>query len=203
MNRVQQTQQTAKSYFRHKAMIALVVILLCLLSFLIATQVTSVVVTADEAMTARVKYCLDSETAEQGQEYLSRFFTDRFIQSGQLDELRARFENVAVNSYNAVTDIQWVWTWPWGFSASVKVVETVDRIAGEVTTSDGSVGTIPTWPSGTYSLKLKKQGGAWLIDDMQLVSAQATPTPSATPAVGATPQPTEEGGGGVQGGVEE
>lgn len=200
---MQQTQQTAKSYFRHKAMIALVVILLCLLSFLVATQVTSVVVTADEAMTARVKYCLDSDTAAQGQEYLSRFFTDKFIQSGKLDELRARYQDVSVNSYNAVSDIQWVWTWPWGFSASVKVEETVNKIAGEVTASEDGTGTIPVWPSGTYSLKLKKRGGAWLIDDMQLVSAQATPTPSATPAVSATPQPNQEGGGGVQGGAEE
>ena len=200
---MQQTQQTAKSYFRHKAMIALVVILLCLLSFLIATQVTSVVVTADEAMTARVKYCLDSDTAAQGQEYLSRFFTDRFIQSGQLDELRTRFQDVSVNSYNAVTDIQWVWAWPWGFSASVKIEETVNKIAGEVTASESGTGTIPSWPSGTYSLKLKKQGGAWLIDEMQLVSEQATPTPSATPAGSATPQPTQQDGGGVQGGAEE
>ncbi len=174
---------TLRSYFKRRIAIALAVVFLCALVFVYAMQITSVLVSTDEAMRARVQYAIDTDALEQWDSYMSRFFSQKYLESGELQKLRTAYENINVTGYVQLASTQWVWTWPWGGSAYVKVHEKVNGITGDVLDEEKN-GGIPSWPSGLYALTLEKHKGAWIVTSMQLLSLDPpTPTPQPTPTL--------------------
>ena len=184
-----------KSFFRRRAIKILIVFLICMFVMFMAIQVTSAMVLASEAMTARMEHVL-GVADDMSDEYMQRFFTERYLQSEEFQQLKAQFDGYTVSSYTGNDSIQWVWTWPWGGSASIKMEETVKSItaqADETESGETPQGT-PVWANGTYHLSLVHRGGTWLIDDVRLIASSnekmetttPTPVPTPTPAA-ATP----------------
>lgn len=190
--------QSLKSFFRRRAIAVLIVFLICVLIFVYAMQITSVVVLADSAMRTRVEYAIGADSTMQSESYLSRFFSQDYIDTGALKALQDSYEDCTITSHIQLSSVQWVWTWPWGGSAYVKIHDSVNKLTGDVLSDTTGTQPLPQWPSGVYGLTLKKRGGVWLITDMQLISLDAeqnpaTPTPQQTPTLEVTPsaQPAE------------
>lgn len=187
-------QRGYRQYFARKAAIVFGVLLLCLLIFLTVSQIASAMVVAGEAMTTRAKYALSTEQLEQ--EDLENYFTLEFIESGKLLEYQNRYRSFSISTFNQSTNVSWVWTWPWSRQASVKVSERVVGISGTASEDEeGETAAIPPWTNGIYSLKMKKVGGAWLIDDIVYMGEDPkhpTPTPTPTPIPSDEPESTEE-----------
>ena len=146
---------SAGTYFRRRAIVALIVFLLCVLVFILAMQVAGVRILADEAMRARVLYCIGSNTEMHTQAYLARFFTDELIATGEIQNLREIYKGISISDYAALVKVESVWVWPWGGSATVRVHDTVRQIKGDVI--EAGLEEIPAWPSGSYKLKLVRR----------------------------------------------
>ncbi len=184
--------QTLKTFFRRRAIIVLIVFLLCALVFVYAMQITSVVVLADSAMRARVEYAIGSDASVQSEDYLSRFFSEQYLNTGELQALYNTYDNCTISSYMQMSSVQWVWTWPWGGSAYVKVHEKLSNITGDVVGDETGAEQIPAWPGGIYALTLAKHQGVWLITNMELISLdQEEPADTQTPLDTQSVQPTE------------
>ena len=174
--------QTLKSFFRRRAIVILAVLVVCLLAFIYAMQITSVMTLSDEVMRTRVQYAIGTDTTVQSDEYLSRFFTDEYLKKGDLQRLRATYDGINVTSYIQLASVQWVWTWPWGGTAYVKIHDSVSNILGDISDEEGGATSIAPWPTGLYSMTLVSRNGMWLVEDMELISLDP---------VTQTPQPTE------------
>jgi len=172
--------QTLRKFFKQRAIIALIVIVICAMVFVYAMQITSVLVFSDEAMRARAQYAIGTDTTMMSDSYLERFFSDEYLNSGELQKLRATYEGITVTSYMQLASNQWVWTWPWGGTAYVKVHDKVSGIVGDVTDDERGLNEIPAWPSGVYAMTLKKRNGVWHVEHMELISVDAQPTPEPT-----------------------
>ena len=182
--------QTLRDFFKRRIAIALIVFFICALVFVYAMQITSVLVCSDEAMRARVQYAIGTDVSAQSNDYMSRFFTSEYLNTGELQRLRGEYDGINITSYIQLPSTQWVWTWPWGGSAYVKIHDKVGSVVGDVL-DEGAANEIPSWPSGLYALTLEKRNGAWVVVSMKLISLDpAEPTPTLTPTPTVQPSPT-------------
>ena len=95
-----------KSFFRRRAIKILIVFLICMFVMFTAIQVTSAMVLAGEAMTARMEHVL-GVADDMSDEYMQRFFTDRYLQSQEFMQLKERYDGYTVSSYIGSDDIKW------------------------------------------------------------------------------------------------
>src|SRR5665647_795610 len=91
--------RSLRSFFKRHITIALIVFSLCALVFVYAMQITSVLVSSDEAMRARVQYAIGSDATEQSDSYMSRFFTRDYMSTGDLQRLRTAYEGINITGY--------------------------------------------------------------------------------------------------------
>ena len=176
-------------YLLHCLIVFLVVLLLCTVGFFTAMQINEVSVLAEGAMTARENYVMQvGENLEE--DFLGRFFTERMIETGQLDELRKAYDDYAISNYNANLKQQSIWTIPGSNSATVKIKESIKNIPGSLKSpgeNPDKATKPPSWPNGVYTLKLVRRQGVWLVNEIILTEPEPTAVTTPTPEPIVTP----------------
>ena len=190
-------QKSLLSYFGRRTLIVCIVILIGLIAMTMSMKISNCSVLVGDAMSARADYILTG--TQESKDALSRFFTQEYLASGAIEEERNRYDSYNISNYIDLPSTGWIWVWPWSSSASVRVYDKVTSIMG-VAITDGETNengdttavapTPPRWQTGTYSVRVKRVHGQWLVDSIKLIKldeqeAAPTPTPAAEPT--ATP----------------
>ena len=170
-----------------------IVILIGLIAMTMSMKISNCSVLVGDAMSARADYILTG--TQESKDALSRFFTQEYLASGAIEEERHRYDSYNISNYIDLPSTGWIWVWPWSSSASVRVYDKVTSIMG-VAITDGETNengdttavapTPPRWQTGTYSVRVKRVHGQWLVDSIKLIKldeqeAAPTPTPAAEP----------------------
>lgn len=189
-----QEGHSAWQYFIQKVVAVVAVLLVCLIGFFIAQRRTSCSVMAGEAMTARINYAFQKKSVSK--EALSRYFTKRMIDSGELDKLKETYKDFSISDYNESSTVLKVSSYLFG-SATVRMEETVAGVSGvaKTQTSSDTEPKIPDWQNGEYKIVLKREKGKWLVDKITLTKeaekeVKKTPKPSSTSTSTASAKPS-------------
>ena len=198
---------TIKDFFKRRLIICGIVLLIGVVLFLSAMQITSAMIFGDEAMSTYISYTLSQDTQDITRETLGQYFSDSLVNSGKLDEQKTIYDQYSISNFVESNETNWVWAWPWGFSATVKIHVSVKNLQGDyaVETEEGDeVPAIPAFANGIYSLKLRNSGGQCIFTDMRCISQDpvesiapmptlaTTPTPEAEPETQTSPSPSGE-----------
>lgn len=187
---------TVKDFFKRRLLICGVVLLICLVLFLTAMQITSAMILGDEAMSTYINYTLSQDAQDITKETLGQYFSESLVASGKLEEQKSYYDTFSISNFVENNETSWVWAWPWGFSATVKIHVSVKNLQGEFAgdVEEGEkMPTINAFPNGTYSLKMRKHRGQWVVTDMKRVTEDPVEStaPMPTLATSPTPDPTE------------
>lgn len=190
---------TVKDFFKRRLLICGVVLLICVVLFLSAMQITSAMILGDEAMSTYINYTLSQDAQDITKETLGQYFSESLVASGRLDEQKSYYDTFSISNFVENNETSWVWAWPWGISATVKIHVSVKNLQGEFAgdVEDGEKApVINAFPNGTYSLKMRKRGGQWVVTDMKRVTEDPVESmaPMPTLATSPTPEPTEPAG---------
>ena len=186
---------TVKDFFKRRLIICGIVLLIGVVLFLSAMQITSAMIFGDEAMSTYIDYTLSQDTQDITKETLGQYFSESFVNSGKLDELKTVYDQYSISNFVESNETSWVWAWPWGFSATVKIHVSVKNLQGDyaVETEEGDeVPSIPAFVNGVYSLKMRKSGGQWGITDMRCISQDPVESIAPMPTLATTPTPEEQ-----------
>ena len=186
---------TVKDFFKRRLIICGIVLLIGVVLFLSAMQITSAMIFGDEAMSTYIDYTLSQDTQDITKETLGQYFSESFVNSGKLDELKTVYDQYSISNFVESNETSWVWAWPWGFSATVKIHVSVKNLQGDyaVETEEGDeVPSIPAFCNGVYSLKMRKSGGQWVITDMRCISQDPVESIAPMPTLATTPTPEEQ-----------
>ena len=181
----QPQQRSLLNYFGRRAIIVCIVLLIGLLAMITVMKISSCMVLAGEAMEVRAEYILTYSQNSRGR--MESYFSDEYIASEELAAERARYEDYDIARYSENPKVTWIWVWPWSNTATVRVHDEVKNIAGQqLETADTKTKGIPQWQTGSYTLKMKKIEGTWLITEVKAGKLDPTPTPS--PSASPSPQ---------------
>lgn len=186
---------TVKDFFKRRLIICGIVLLIGVVLFLSAMQITSAMIFGDEAMSTYISYTLSQDTQDITKETLGQYFSESLVNSGKLDELKTVYDQYSISNFAESNETSWVWAWPWGFSATVKIHVSVKNLRGEyaVETEEGDeIPVIPAFVNGVYSLKMRKSGGQWIITDMRCISQDPVESIAPMPTLATTPTPEAE-----------
>ena len=175
-----------------KAIVVMLVVWLCYLSFSIASDIANTYITLKEGMQARVDVVFKkSETAD-----LSKFFTRNFLDEDKV--LRSNtYTDFEIQTYDYKLEIKQLWVWSWRNEGEATVIERVPTIVGELpeilmTDEEKAAGKNidpPQWQAVEYTVTLVRDNGWWRIDE--IISQEPVPEPSPTPTFFPTPTPSD------------
>lgn len=183
---------TVKDFFKRRLLICGVVLLICVVLFLSAMQITSAMILGDEAMSTYINYTLSQDAQDITKETLGQYFSESLVASGKLEEQKSYYDTFSISNFVENNETSWVWAWPWGISATVKIHVSVKNLQGEFAgdVEDGEkTPVINAFPNGTYSLKMRKRGGQWVITDMKRVTEDPVESLAPMPTLASSPTP--------------
>ena len=122
---------TIKDFFKRRLIICGIVLLIGVVLFLSAMQITSAMIFGDEAMSTYISYTLSQDTQDITRETLGQYFSDSLVNSGKLDEQKTIYDQYSISNFVESNETNWVWAWPWGFSATVKIHVSVKNLQGD------------------------------------------------------------------------
>ena len=179
-------------YVVKKALMIMLVVLLCYLAFTVATDTANTFITLRDGFQARADVVLKkSDTAD-----LSKFFTRSFLDRDPV--LRSSdYKDFVIQDYDYKISVEKLWVWSWRNTGEATVVERVPVIKGQLPDylmteeqkEAGETVSPPTWESARNVVTLKRENGWWRIDQIQ--SREVVPDPSPTPTLVPTPTPVK------------
>ena len=86
---------TIKDFFKRRLIICGIVLLIGVVLFLSAMQITSAMIFGDEAMSTYISYTLSQDTQDITRETLGQYFSDSLVNSGKLDEQKTIYDPVS------------------------------------------------------------------------------------------------------------
>ena len=186
-----QGQRTIGRYFGRKAIIAGVIVAIGLLIMVTVMKISACQVLAGEAMAVRAEYIL--EYTQDSRDRIGYYFTEEYLTSEELSQARARYENYNLTRYTINPSVTWIWVWPWSNTATVRVYDKVTNLAGQRLDlgADDTDTSIPQWPLGEYTLKMRRIDGKWLIESVEVYRLDEEPSASPSPSTSPEQSPAE------------
>lgn len=172
------------SYIGGKLIASIAAIAVILIALFTALATVNVQVIAEDAFAIRASVIL-SPVDNSDTELLSKVFTRDYLNKTELDtQMRNRGYNIT--NYAQDIDVSFHIVFPWSRRVRLTVTDEIDDISATL------VSTLPEdevedyfIQSGVYDVTLVKEGGSWLIDELEMreeieTDNQAIPKPSAS-----------------------
>ena len=172
-------------FFLKRVFIILILALVCLLGFLLSNAMMNCIIIAQEGIEIRADYILGGPDADINK--LERFFTQRYIDSDDMDKLHEKYTMFKINRFSHSSNIDSISVWPGSTNANIIISENITRIQSEYL-GEGTA-QADEWENGTYQMSMVYVDGKWLIDSITLIKAAQKPIPTPTPKPEITTSP--------------
>lgn len=173
---------------------------LAIMGFMIASETSNIMIVVNEGISKRTEAILNGEELSEPEKY----FTQNFILEDNFKELLAVYERYKVTKYDYKLTLSSVWCWPGQLTKTLTVKEYIEHIEGylpaaNMTEEEQQIkGTIypPEWKNGVWKITVRKEAGAWKIDEMTLIEEYDGPKDNHQHGTAlVSPSPAQDGDG--------
>lgn len=150
---------------------------------------SNIYILATEGLQLRAECVLE----EASKDTLLEYFTPDYLADDELFSQNT-YSNYTISDFNYALEVEKLSVFPWSTTASMQVVERVERITGQINkdslpegTSDQTQFAVPEWEAGRYRVSFVRIDDRWYISELKRLEAAPEEAPKRTPLI--TPAP--------------
>jgi len=174
-------------YVLRTLLVVTLVVVLCLLAFVTAMNLSSIYILVTEGLELRAECILQEGDVNALTEYFSTEFVEKDIALYE-----GRYQYYTVSNFLYKLEVRGISMLPGGNSATMEVYEKLLSVAAKANEDAPEWAVFPEWVPAIYDVKLQRMDGRWYITDMILVQSSPVEKPLPSPNPTLTAEDTEE-----------
>ena len=181
-------------YVVRTVLLSVAILAVCVLAFLICSNLSNIYILANEGMSMRAECIL---TGNDTSELYSCFTSDCIAGDARLSD--TTYQSYTVSDYDYKLTVDEMHTLPWNAPVYALVTEQVTGITGTANAEIENVAAeVPAWTSVRYRLEFARMDGRFYITSVTVdevdpdIEPAHTPDPNATAVPMVTPSPEIE-----------